>query len=314
MTADIFSELGALEGTPAAEREGRAWQLLARADSGSDFDVALDCALEHGLVPMEVSDAIRGRVARPVQAHSYVNPTDGSEMVWIPPGHFQFGGNRQTTDLPGFFLARHPITTQQFQQFVDATGYEPMDDDPDSGEFLSDWTRGRPREGREQHPVVFVSMADAWHYCDWAGLTLPTEYQWEKSARGSDGRKFPWGNNIQRPNAFRRQFQLAQIGYNETCPVGSYQRTRTAFGCEDMLGNVSEWCWAMNSTYWDAPDIPVQTADDLGGAGKYGIVRGACFMRSPWGDGLPLHHRRRLAAIRRNRWVGFRPALTVPGK
>lgn len=310
---DVFSELTALAATSANDREGRAWQLLAHSETPADFDVALDCALEHALVPMEVGAAIRGQAGHPLPAHSFIHPTDGSELLWIPPGPLVRNKHVGPLHVPGFFMARHPITNRQFQQFVEATDYDPPADHPEPERFLNNWSSGRPRGGREEHPVVFVSMTDAWHYCDWAGLTLPTEEQWEKAARGVDNRTYPWGNQF--PWDWRRRqgnFEFAQIGARDTCPVGSFPRTRTAYGCEDMLGNVSEWCWvAQQSVFYDAPNVPVRSSPELPQANTYGMVRGACFLRSPWGDGLPLHHRRRLAASRRNKWVGFRPALSL---
>lgn len=309
---DVFSELTNLAAAPADDREGRAWQLLASTESDADFDVALDCALENELVPMEVGAAIRGRASQPPAAHSYINPTDGTQLVWIPPGPFPRNRFQGPLNIAGFFLARHPVTNRQFQQFLEATGYEPPADHPDPDRFLRHFSQNALQGGQEDHPVVFVSMTDAWHYCEWAGLTLPTEEQWEKAARGVDGRMYPWGNQF--PWDWRRQrnFELAQVGRRDTCPVGSFPRTRTAYGCEDMLGNVSEWCWVgQQSVYYDAPNVPVRSSAELSGDDRYGMVRGACFLRSLWGDGLPLHHRRRLSAARRNRWVGFRPALSL---
>lgn len=318
MSQDLFAELTALGATSNAEREGRAWQLLASTRDGSEFDVALDCALENSLVPMEIGAVIRGRSRGPQPAHSFVNPTDGSQMVWIPPGRFVYGSDyaKEIVDLPGYFLARHPITKRQFHEFIQSTGYDGRGTHPDPDRYLRDWQGGQPPEAVADHPVVWISMLDAWHYCEWAGMTLPTELEWEKAARGPDGRKFPWGNAPGRQEGtsyWSPWVPPAQIGQQSTCAVGSWSETRTAYGCEDMVGNVSEWCWVTGSFFtYGPPDVPVHSAGELGPNREYGIVRGSAFMRSVYSQCFAAQHRRRLSAARRNHWVGFRPAMTLP--
>ena len=86
------------------------------------------------------------------------------------------------------------ITNAQFANFLAATGYTPHQEHPDNELFLQHWGEEGPPRGLEQHPVVWVSYLDAVAYCQWAGLTLPTEWLWEKAARGPDGRPYPWGD------------------------------------------------------------------------------------------------------------------------
>lgn len=318
MSDGLFAELNALSTVDSAEREGRAWQLLAAAREASEFDVVLDWALENSLVPMELGAVIRGRSRGPQPSHSFINPTDGSQMIWIPPGRFLYGAkmSRELVDLPGFFLARHPITKRQFHRFIEATGYDGQASHPDPDRFLQDWRDGQPQDDLADHPVVWISMLDAWHYCQWAGLTLPTEQQWEKAARGPDGRHFPWGNTMGRKEGtafWSPPTPPAQLGQKSTCAVGTWSETRTAYGCEDMVGNVSEWCWVTGSfPAYDPPDVPVRSTGELGTGREFGIVRGSAFMRSIWRQKFTTFHRRRLGAGRRNHWVGFRPALTLP--
>ena len=163
---------------------------------------------------------------------------------------------------------------------------------------------GKVSKKLEQHPVVYVSYIDALHYCRWAGMHVPTEWQWEKAARGPEGRKFPWGTEA--PNVHNK---LAQVFAKTTCAVGQYPRVRSPYGCEDMIGNVSEWCHiGTGNDYANTPpplprDGPIEAEFD-----ELTAVRGSCFMRRQ-SKLMHSHHRRRLSQGRRNYWTGFRPAF-----
>ena len=284
--------------TDLDKRRRRSWDVMVRAAELADYPVLCDYALEHGLIQsLEVS--------RDKPNPLWVNPADGSEMVWIPPGPFLVGKKNKPATLPGFSLARFPVTNAQFLRFLQATDYAPPAEHPDPDLFLAHWGEAQLPRNREQHPVVWVSFFDALAYCAWAGLTLPTEWQWEKAARGSDGRLFPWGEAPPTP-------ELTNMKKNTTKRVGAFPRTRTPYGCEDLVGNVSEWCWAGQSgDYAAQPVVQQDTEKLLTSVNVSGMVRGACFYRK-----IPLRmrssHRRRLAMIRRNQWVGFRPALMLP--
>lgn len=172
------------------------------------------------------------------------------------------------------------------------------------------WAEPQIPKGLDKHPIVYVSYIDALNYCRWANLTLPTEWAWEKAARGVDGRSHPWGDG-----PVRSIRDVANIGGDGTTPVDMYPRTRSAYGCEDMIGNVSEWC---QTTPDDDPSVLPPTCpeeeipddeDDI----PLTVVRGSCFLRAP-GPTTNCWHRRRLSIIRRNYWTGFRPALLLPCK
>jgi serine/threonine-protein kinase len=284
------------------ERHGaEAWKLLARAMGNDDFPVVLDFALENELIlPLD------GRGGR---AQTWVNPIDGSEMVWIPPGPFLATRQRQRASCPGFSLARYPVTNAQFRQFLVETRYVPPAEHPDLDRYLAHWIDGDVPAGLEWHPVVWVSFVDVLAYCRWAGLTLPGEWQWEKAACGPEGRMFPWGDA--RPYRWRKE-PLAHVRAEATCAVGLFSRTRSPYGCEELVGNVSEWCQMMPEGAWDRfppayPEVPLPPGLEP----VYTVVRGACFLRTD-AKNMAAYHRRRLAVTRRNRWVGFRPALLYP--
>jgi formylglycine-generating enzyme required for sulfatase activity len=225
-SAGLVSRLRELLSEGDKERRGQAaWRLVLQAAGNEDFPVVLDFAFENDLI---ASCEVAGKPARHT---TWVNPIDGSEMVWIPPGPFYVGEDKQPAESKGFSLARFPVTNAQFARFLDESG---PPDQPWEKHFLAHWTNGVPR-GREDHPVVWVSYLDALHYCAWAGLTLPTEWLWEKAARGPDGRPYPWG--VEPPSG-----SLTNVRSSDTYPVGHFARTRTPYGCEDLVGNVSEWC------------------------------------------------------------------------
>lgn len=307
--ADLLGALEAVKELDPDARFSAAFHILARAPDRDAFEVALDLALERGLVPMEFGALIRGRWESDDPAPSWVNPVDGSEMIWIAPGPFYVGEARRRVEGPGFFLARHPVTNAQYRRFLDATDHTPPPDNLEStGGRPLRWSQGRTPARKADHPVVGVSFLDALHYCRWAGLALPTEWLWEKAARGPEGRTFPWGESPPY-DAFRRGERLAQVRAEDTCPVGSFPRTRSPYGCEDLIGNVSEWCWAQvpDDAGRLTPDI---LASDVAGLGPstFMAVRGSAYLRL-YASRMAAWHRRRHGASRRNHWVGFRPAF-----
>jgi len=162
----------------------------------------------------------------------------------------------RVVDLPAFYIDRTEVTNKQFKQFLEATGYAP--DRPDY--FLKDWSGGSYPQGREDHPVVWVSLEDARAYARWAGKSLPTEEQWQKAAQGTDGRIWPWGNNYAPDKA--------NMDSRDTRPVGSYPEGASPCGCLDMAGNVWEWvgevrtdgyhlyAWIRGGSYFNAKESP----------------------------------------------------------
>jgi len=173
-----------------------------------------------------------------------INPTDGSVLALIPAGEFLAGGPRLDegdgppfpVTLPSYYIGLCEVTNAQYKKFMDATGRRA----PDPGR----WYKPLVWQGREfdppyaEHPVAGVSWNDAQAYCKWAGVRLPTELEWEKAARGTDGREFPWGNKwdaTRSVNGGVRELYTA-------APVYSHPAGRSPFGLYHTAGNVPEWC------------------------------------------------------------------------
>ncbi len=187
------------------------------------------------------------RTMPPAHRGREVKARDGSTLVQVEGGEFLMGTNEPTVifgkpefvcRVKPFWISKYEVTNRQFARFVDESGYKPQ---------------GRWRmyyyAGLDNHPVVCVTWKDAVAYCRWAGLRLPTEAEWEKAARGNDGRKYVWGDDWQ-PEAsnnwnLRRQDRMARMAHflkkRGTTPVGSFPESVSVYGCWDMAGNVWEW-------------------------------------------------------------------------
>ena len=161
--------------------------------------------------------------------------------------------NRRFVNIAAYSITKTPITNRQYAVFVKATGH-PV---PDVSEEVwktyrlihlykktrrHAWANGKPPKGREDHPVVLVSHDDAFAYARWLSSVtkkrwrIPSEFEWEKAARGTDGQKYPWGKKFN-PD----YLNSADKGPNDTMPVGSFPKGASPYGMLDAVGQVYEW-------------------------------------------------------------------------
>ncbi len=168
----------------------------------------------------------------------------GHPLCHVPAGDFPMGNDTGPSDerprhrvmLGDYWIDRHPVTNRQFAAFVRETGF--------AG---TEW-RDAFSPGKEDHPVVLVSWDEARAYAEWCGTRLPTEAEWEKAARGTDARRYPWGN--------RWDGTRCNVAGRGTTPVGAYPEGASPYGCHDMAGNVWEWVadWYDGAYYSRSPE------------------------------------------------------------
>jgi formylglycine-generating enzyme required for sulfatase activity len=195
---------------------------------------------------------------------------DPVPMVTIPAGEFLMGnpeGKGRTDEWPQrsvyleeFAIDQVEVTNERYLVFVKTTGHRSPPNPYSTGPLLS-------VKGIEQLPVVQTTWYDAKAYCSWAKKRLPTEAEWEKAARGTDGRLFPWGNEL--ATSTRANFDREWEEEKTLRPVGSLPGGDSPFGVKDMSGNAREWVqdWYDPEYYQHAPDRNPQ------GPEKRGVVR-----------------------------------------
>ena len=204
---------------------------------------------------------------------------DGSVLVYVPPGTFTLGGRRAdqgfaaaitTHELPeprlvtltrGFFIGKYEVSFGQFRRFCRDAGRPFPDPDcnlkivpnPLFGE--NEWKRGEGEDftAGNMHPVWRLNWYDAQAYCEWAGLRLPGELEWEYAARGKDGRDYPWGKGEPTAKLANQLGDADEFPY--TAPVNAFGEGASPFGCLNMAGNIEEL-----TADWYAP-YPAPRAD-----------------------------------------------------
>ncbi len=239
------------------------------------------------------------------------------EMVRIPAGAFTMGhddgrplpeGEGDPDENPAhrvmveeFFIDRYETTNAMYKRFLDATRRTPP----------IHWRNGAYPPGKGNHPVVYVSWHDADAYCRWAGKRLPTEEEWEKAARGTDGRHFPWGTLFEVKRANTPQYWLSKgikVSKGDTLPVGSFENGKSPYGLYDMAGNVYEW-----TSSWYKP-YPGNRTFNVHYGEKNRVLRGGSWYDClSYGCGLssPSYNRSRFTPEIKNKGFGFRCARSV---
>ena len=159
---------------------------------------------------------------------------DGKEMVYVPEGDFWMGSNEFGPEMPyrqvyvaAYYIDRYPVTNAEYKRYMLETRAMPP----------RHWKGFDVPPGLENHPVHRVSWFEAVQYCEWAGKRLPSEAEWEKAARGTDGRRWPWGNEFDENNALVWDKGV----FDMTAAVDSHPGGASPYGVYEMAGNIEEW-------------------------------------------------------------------------
>ena len=236
---------------------------------------------------------------------------DRAPMILVPAGPFPMGVPKGDRDggrdeyprhevvLDNYYIDIYEVTHGRYAEFVKATGHRtPVNPKYPKRTLWKD----RLPDSLAERPVINVDWQDADAYCRWAGKRLPTEAEWEKAARGTDDRRFPWGNV--EPTHKHLNFNQQWRGEKTLMPVGSYEAGKSPFGAYDMAGNVWEWVadWYDPLYYEKSPAVNPKGPD----TGTYKVLRS-----SGWSVETPLVRlftRVKSDPTNRNDSTGFRCA------
>jgi formylglycine-generating enzyme required for sulfatase activity len=196
------------------------------------------------------------------------------DMVLVPAGEFSMGSPEGDPDekpahkvlINAFFMDKYEVTVKQYAAFLQESG----------GDRPSEW-KTMNKTANQNRPVMGVDWAEAARYCKWAGKRLPTEAEWEKAARGTDGRLYPWGNDP--PTPLHANYGKKEWNNHEALvPVGTLEAGKSPYGIYDMAGNVWEWVsdWYDNDYYKHSP------AESPAGppTGGFKVIRGGSWNTS----------------------------------
>lgn len=241
------------------------------------------------------------------EAWQLCNRRDDTTLTLVPDGNFLAGSEKFSVRLPSYYLALTPVTNAQYARFL--TERKPNSSVLATWIHLDPSTPIRKEQGKyvtdankTDQPVVWVQREGATAYCKWAGLRLPTELEWEKGARGVDGRQYPWGDDWEpgRPHLPEEEERPEEL-----TSVWAFPTARSPYGLYDMIGNAYEWCaeWYEESAYERYAQGDLRPPP----RGEHGVLRGG-----PWRFGTPAYTRteyRKSSAWRRGTILsGFRCA------
>jgi formylglycine-generating enzyme required for sulfatase activity len=229
---------------------------------------------------------------------SWTRPADGMVMAFVPQGDFEMGSNTyddekpiHTVTLDSYWMDSTEVTNAMYEKCVNAGACEP----PKSTGHYSD-------AKYENHPVVYVDWSMANTYCEWADAHLPTEAEWEKAARGTDGRTYPWGEGLDcnKANCYGC--------VRDTTAVGSYASGKSPYGLFDMAGNVWEWVmdWHDSNYYASSPSSNPQGPV----SGQYRVLRGGSW--SVLDNVTRSSNRNWNTPVNADDLIGFRCARSLP--
>lgn len=222
-------------------------------------------------------------------------------MILIPEGPFIMGsddrwpdeGPTHTVFTDRFYIDKFEATNNDYKKFVDASGRQPP----------VHWVNGQVFTDIGRHPVTFVTWFDANDYCHWLGKRLPVDIEWEKAARGTDGRWFPWGNDFDAKKANTPQLKLGG-----TAPVGKFPQGDSPYGVSDLSGNVWEW----TASWYKAYASNKRPTENYGE--KYRVLKGGSWVDCSGyhcGISAPNFNRSFFNPATKNKGFGFRCALSA---
>jgi eukaryotic-like serine/threonine-protein kinase len=219
-----------------------------------------------------------------------VSPKDGMVQVYVPAGEFLMGSADSDADalssekpqhkvyLDAYWIDQTEVTNAMVAKCIKEGG----------GCVLPYFSNSKTRASYysdpqyANYPVIFLNWGAAQSYCTWAGRRLPTEAEWEKAARGTDGRKYPWGNDWD-----AAKLNSSEKGPGDTSAVGSYPAGASPYGALDMAGNVWEWVadwYLMSENYYTTSPSRNPTGPPSGGdGGDNRVIRGGSWHDTPVG-------------------------------